>query len=112
MAEIIDRISELPAHIIYDILRKLERVLELTRCYEIKKIKIVSHKIKRFTLCHWKNLKQVDLLTPNLREFDFESGNMCMPFSTMDLSNLKRANIFFYKCGSKYCTWKCGLKLE
>ncbi|KAH0703943.1 hypothetical protein KY285_018221 [Solanum tuberosum] len=75
-------------------------VLELTRCYEIKKIKIVSHKIKRFTLCHWKNLKQVDLLTPNLREFNFESGNMCMHFSTMDLSNLKRAKIFFYKCGS------------
>ncbi|KAK6795941.1 hypothetical protein RDI58_009396 [Solanum bulbocastanum] len=75
-------------------------VLELTRCYEIKKIKIVSHKLKRFTLWYWRNLKQVDLLTPNLREFDFESGKMCMPFSTMVTSNLKRANIFFYKRGS------------
>ncbi|KAM3380138.1 hypothetical protein P3S68_005711 [Capsicum galapagoense] len=67
----------------------------------MKKIKVVSDKLKRFTLCHWRNLKQVNLLAPNLMEFDYQSGKTLMPFSTMDPSNLERANIFVYKIGSR-----------
>ncbi|MCD7446777.1 hypothetical protein HAX54_016870 [Datura stramonium] len=72
-------------------------VLELTRCYQIKKIKVVNEKLKRFFLWHWSNLEQVSMLqSPNLTDFDFQSDKTCMPFSTMDPSNLKQARINFY----------------
>ncbi|XP_009779858.2 uncharacterized protein [Nicotiana sylvestris] len=71
-------------------------VLDLRECYIMKNIKVMSEKLKKFTLWNWRNLEQVNVLAPNLVAFDFESGKTCMPFSTMDPSNLERAKINFY----------------
>ncbi|XP_059307050.1 uncharacterized protein LOC132058611 [Lycium ferocissimum] len=64
-------------------------VLELTGCYVMKNIKVVSEKLKRFTLWHWQDLEQVNVLAPNLMAFYFEGCKMPFSISTMDLSNLE-----------------------
>lgn len=75
----------------------------------------MSDKLKRFTLGHWRNLEQVNLLVPNLMEFDYQSGKTFIPFSTTNSSNLERANILVYKRGYRFFKifelWRCGHKL-
>uniref|UniRef100_A0A1S3ZR10 FBD-associated F-box protein At5g56560 n=1 Tax=Nicotiana tabacum TaxID=4097 RepID=A0A1S3ZR10_TOBAC len=81
-------------------------VLELEGCYVMKNIKVVSEKLKSFTLWNWTNQEQVNMMAPNLMEFKFFSGKTCMPFSTMDPSNLELANIIFYPDCSN--SWNFG----
>nr|XP_016465164.1 PREDICTED: F-box/LRR-repeat protein At3g58930-like [Nicotiana tabacum] len=81
-------------------------VLDLRGCYIMKNIKVVSEKLKSFTLWNWTNLEQVNMMAPNLMEFKFESGKTCMPFSTMDPSNLEMVNINFYPYSSN--SWNFG----
>ncbi|XP_070026495.1 uncharacterized protein LOC107801517 [Nicotiana tabacum] len=73
------------------------KFLKLKGCYVMKNMKIVSEKLEIFDLSdHRGNLEQVNMVAPNLIEFNFSSGKTCMPFSTMDPSSLERANINFY----------------
>ncbi|XP_070055423.1 uncharacterized protein [Nicotiana tomentosiformis] len=72
------------------------KVLKLKRCYVMKNIKVVSENLKSFTLSHWGNLEQVNMLAPNLMEFNFQGYIMPFSISTMDPSNLERANLDFY----------------
>lgn len=78
-----------------DVFSKFANISELSliKCYMLKNLKIVSGKLKKFTLTQWRNLKKATIQAPNLLEFYFDGDKM--PFSSMNPSSLERARLDF-----------------
>lgn len=65
--------------------------LDLTKCLELKNIRIASHQLKRLVLRGCKNLQGAEIDTPNLLSFEYQGDEM--PFSFLNPICLKEAKL-------------------
>lgn len=65
--------------------------LDLTKCLELKNIRIASHQLNRLVLRGCKNLQGAEIDTPNLLSFEYQGDEM--PFSFLNPICLKEAKL-------------------
>ncbi|TYG68315.1 hypothetical protein ES288_D05G144400v1 [Gossypium darwinii] len=71
--------------------------LVLSKCNFLKNITISSYKLKTLILRECKQLEEADIISPNLRSFEYKGEKM--PFISLNPSSLKEAKLYFKPSG-------------